>query len=313
MAIKVGIIGCGGIARAHADAYTKKNAKVVAVTDSNVDAANNFAGELGASVFPDYRALIDQGDVEVVSICTPPVVHEDAAVYALNQGVNVLCEKPLAWDVPAALRIRAAVRQSPALLMPAFRHRFLPANIALRDLVASGTLGDPVFFLNTFCGPAFQMEERWFTRKAVAGGGCLLDTNSHSVDLFRFIIGEIDTQAGVMHRHFKTTDVEDAGVLCVKAGNGTLGTMRSAFVAGVGMATIEITGTKGQAVYDYTDPAVVRHKLTADKDWTISEVQPSNGFAEEVGHLLGAIAGRHELSCTVDDGVRCMEVICGVY
>ncbi|MDD3926883.1 MAG: Gfo/Idh/MocA family oxidoreductase [bacterium] len=315
MSIKVGIIGCGGIARQHVIGYTGNDAVVTAVTDYSPEAAAGLAKETGeAGVYEDYRQLIDEAGVQAVSICTPPVAHEAAAIYALEHGVHVLCEKPMAYDIPSAHRIRAAAGASSALFMPAFRHRFLPAAIAFKELVASGRIGDVVLFNNIFCGPAFQMEGKWFTQKKIAGGGSLLDTNSHSVDLFRFIVGEIAERKAVMHRHFKTTDVEDAGILSVKAENGAVGTMQSSFVAGSGAAFIDIIGTKGRAVYDYTDPERLRWRLTQDTDWSEEPVTPSGGFGEEITHFLGAVRGEHPLShCTIEDGVRCMEVICSVY
>jgi len=197
--------------------------------------------------------------------------------------------------------------------MPAFRHRFLPANVAFRKLITDGAIGNPVLFTNMFFGPAFAMEGKWFTKKAIAGGGCLLDTNSHSVDLFRFLIGEIVEQAGAMHRHFKTTDVEDAGILTVKAENGAVGSMYSAFVAGAGVAYIDIVGMKGRALYDYFTPATLKYRLTEDNDWREIAVAPSDGFTEQIAHFFGAIRSEHALTCTVHDGVRVMEVIDAVY
>lgn len=313
MSFKAGIIGCGGIAHSHASAYKAQGCEIVAVTDVSGEAAAKFAAESGGQVYPDAAALIQQGKPDVVSICTPPVAHADAAVLALEQGVPVLCEKPMAYDIAAAHRMRDAVKRTGTLFMPAFRHRFLPANIALRDLIKSGKIGDVVLFNNIFCGPAFEMEHRWFTKKSIAGGGCILDTNSHSVDLFRFLVGEITAQSAVMHRHFKTTDVEDAGILTVKAENGAVGCMESAFVAGAGQAFIDVIGTRGRARYDYMEGSKLLWRATEDNDWTVQDVQESWGFGEEISHFLGAIRGERALACTVEDGVRATEVIMSVY
>lgn len=312
--MRLGIVGCGGIARSHANAFKEAGVDCIGLVDNNAEAAEKFSTELGGvPTYGNYGELIDSIKPDIISICTPPLAHAEIAEYALKHGVHVLCEKPLAYDISAAHRMREAVRGGSALLMPAFRHRFLPANIMLRDIVTSGEIGDVVLFNNIFCGPAFQMEQKWFTRKALAGGGCILDTNSHSVDLFRFIVGEIVEQHTVMHRHFMTTDVEDSGILVVKSDKGALGVMESAFVAGTGEAFIDIIGTKGKAHYDYTDGDKVRVRLTKDKDWTVKPVAVSNGFAEQVRHFIGAIEGRHKLTCTINDGVRAMEVICETY
>ncbi len=310
--IRVGIVGCGGIARAHVMGYQAEKVQFVGLTDASREAADKLAGELKhVPVYADYHELINKAKPDVVSICTPPVAHEAAAVYALKHGVHVLCEKPMAFDAAAARRLEVAAKKAAVQLMPAFRHRFIPGNLLLRKIVASGKIGDVVLFNNIFCGPAFGMEHKWFTKKKISGGGCLLDTSSHSVDLFRFIVGEVSGQKAVMHRHFKTTDVEDAGILSVKAKNGAIGTMQSSFVAGVGMAFIDIIGTKGRVLFEYGDRVLFR--LTKDKDWTVKPVKVSGGWLEQIHHFLGAVKGQHPLSCTAHDGVRDMEIITAVY
>jgi predicted dehydrogenase len=170
-------------------------------------------------------------------------------------------------------------------------------------------------FNNVFGGPAFAMETKWFTKKKIAGGGCILDTNSHSVDLFRYIVGEVADEKAVMHRHFKTTDVEDAGILIMKAENGALGSVGSGFVLGGGAAYIDVFGTKGRAIFDYYTPTQVKYILNGEENWTVQEIPacPSAGFTEEIAHFIGAIKGENKLAITVQDGVRAMEIICGVY
>ena len=308
--LKAGIIGCGGIARSHVNGYKENGVSVVAITDVSKDAMQKMSEEVeGAACFADYRELIDSGKVDMVSICTPPVAHEEAIVYALSKGVHVLCEKPLSHSAESAAAIKAAVAGSNAVFMGAFRHRFLPANCKLKEMVESGKIGAPVMFRNVFGGPAFAMKDRWFTKKAIAGGGCLLDTNSHSVDLFRFIIGEVVEQHAVMHRHFEDTDVEDSGLIIVKAENGTIGSIGSGFVLGDGMAFIDITGQDGRVIYDYTKPDVVRYKQREAKEWEDIPVEPSFGFNEQIDHFIKVINGEEQLLVGINDGVRCQEII----
>lgn len=313
MTYKAAIIGCGNIARSHSSGYKAAGAEVIAVTDVYEEPANTLASELGAKVYRDFKALIDQAKPDVVSICTPPAFHEQAAVYALEAGVNVLCEKPMAHSVKSAQAIKNAADASKGLFMPAFRHRFIPANIKLKEMIAEGKIGDVVVFNNAFGGPMFNMEGKWFTKKDIAGGGCLLDTSSHSVDLFRFMIGEIKSQNGAITRHFKSTDVEDAGMICVSTQNGAMGNIQSGFVLGDWVANIEIYGTKGHLIFDYNTGPNVKYRATGESEWTTIELSPSTGFNEEIEHFLGAIGGKHPLAITAYDGLRCAEVIFSVY
>ncbi len=246
--MNVAIIGCGGIARSHAKAFQGNGVHISALVDSNLSNAQAMGEEFGVSkILVDFTEALDDDNIQAISICHPPVSHEEIAVYALKKGLHVLCEKPMSFDIEAAHRIRQAAAESTAVFMPAFRHRFLPGVIELKNVVDTGLIGDVVMFNNVFSGPAFDMEGKWFTNKSIAGGGCLLDTSTHSVDVFRFIVGEIEEQKALMHRHFKTTDVEDAGMLIVKSKKGALGLLASSFAAGSGAAYIDITGTARQS------------------------------------------------------------------
>jgi predicted dehydrogenase len=312
--IKVGIIGCGGIANSHAAGYKANGVEIAAVTDVSREAAEKLAAQHpGCKVFEDCKALIKSGLVSAVSVCTPPVAHEEAVVFALQNNISVLCEKPFAHTVESGKRICEAAAKSKATLMLAFRHRFLPAMVKIREMIQAGEIGAPVFMNNIFCGPSFAMKDRWFTKKKIAGGGCLLDTNSHSVDLFRFLIGEVTDQKAVFHRHFEGTDVEDAGILSVKAANGAVGSLTSAFVAGCGKAFVDIMGQKGEILYDYFEMDKIKKKLTDDKDWTVIPVKSSWGFEDETAHFKAVLEGKEKLSCGAADGLRALEIIQAVY
>ncbi len=310
--IQAGIIGCGGIAGQHLQGFRKNGVEVVAVTDVDEAAARKVAAEAGgAAVFADAGELLEKSGVQVVSVCSPPAAHEEPVLVALEGGVHVLCEKPLATTVESARRMEEAVGRSRALLMPAFRHRFLPAIRRMREALSE--IGVPVWFHNTFCGPAFEMKERWHAKRAVAGGGVLVDTSSHSIDLFRFLVGEIAEQHAVTHRHFEGTDTEDAGILSVKADNGAVGALTAAWVAGVGVAELRVMGREGCLEYNYAQPSILRLRRRGEDKVEDESVEPSGGFAEEIAHLLGAIEGKWKLTCTALDGRRAVEVLESVY
>ncbi|MDD5598323.1 MAG: Gfo/Idh/MocA family oxidoreductase [Victivallaceae bacterium] len=312
--LSAGIIGCGRIARSHLAGYKNNNVIVKAVADSDLNAARNFAAQIDNSVrcYDNIEALLDQHEVDMISICSPPVAHEQAAAAALARGIHVLCEKPLAHTTDSARRIFAAAQKSRAVLMTAFRHRFLPAIGKIKELLDTDAIGAPVFFSNVFAGPAFEMEGKWFTRKAVSGGGCLFDTSIHSVDLFRYFFGEVVEQHAVMHKYFSSTDVEDAGIIVLKAESGPLASLISSFVAGVGQAFISVVGQKGEIYYDYINPERIEIRRR-DKQTEVVEIKNSTGHPEQIAHFIGAINGRHALTSTAEDGLRAVEIIQSVY
>lgn len=311
--LRVGIVGCGGVAVRHAAAWTNIGARVTALNDINLAAAENLAEHYPQSeIYADYLALLDSGKVDVISICTPPLTHEEVAIAALQRGVHVLCEKPLAHTREAAQAIAAAQVQSQAKFMTAFRHRFLPGVRKMKEWIDNGRIGSPVYMNNTFCGPAFFMKDRWFSKKSIAGGGCMMDTTSHSVDLFRFLFGEIAEQHAVTHTTLEGIDVEDSSVLIVKSQLGVLGSLTATWLAGNGVGEIRVMGTQGEIVYDYSSPEEVRIKVAGTADWEVCRVDYAGGFIEEVAHFVDVLTKNSRLECTLEDGLRALEVIQGV-
>ncbi|MGI6209040.1 MAG: Gfo/Idh/MocA family protein [Anaerolineae bacterium] len=314
MAFRAGIIGTGGIARAHVNGYRENGVQVTALMDVNRAAAEAMAANVeGAQIFDTYAGLLDSGLVDVVSICTPPVAHEEPAVMALERGIHVMLEKPMAHTVESGRRILEAAEKSGAVLTIGFRHRFLPAIQKLRELVQDGTLGPVVLYQNAFTGPAFQMKDRWFSKKAISGGGTLMDTSIHSVDIFRFIVGEIAEQRALTAHHLEGTDVEDASMLLVKSESGAIGCLSASWVAGDGQSFVEVVGQNGRALFDYTVGDQVRLRRRGEKEWEIIEVRPSAGFVEEIERFLAAIRGEQELLVTAQDGLRALEIVQSCY
>ena len=197
--------------------------------------------------------------------------------------------------------------------MTAFRHRYLPAIQKVREIVQSGAIGPVVFVHNTFCGSAFAMKDRWFSKKAVAGGGTLMDTSIHSVDIFRYLFGEVVEQKAVMHRHLAGTDVEDASILILKAENGVIGSLTASWVAADGVAEIDVMGQQGRVVYDYMTPDQLKLERRGEQGWEILPVEASGGFDKEIAHLVKAIQGQETLSCTGHDGLRAVEIVQSMY
>ncbi|MCF7854776.1 MAG: Gfo/Idh/MocA family oxidoreductase [Candidatus Pacebacteria bacterium] len=313
MTTRIGIIGCGGIAHSHLAGYQENGASITALADVNAEALGNLAAESGgAEMFDSAEALIRSGQVDAISICTPPDAHAEAALLALKKGIHVLCEKPLANTVEAAAQICEAADKSDAIFLTAFRHRILPAARKMHELVSGGAIGDVVLFRNTFCGPGQRLYDTWFAQKDISGGGTMMDTSAHSVDLFRFLCGEITEQCAAVHMHNEKIHVEDASMLLVKSESGAVGCLAASWCVAVGEAVVEVSGTDGKVVYDYTEPDCVRLK-SGDKDWENVPVESSRGFAEETANFLAAIEGTVPPFCTAYDGLRAVEVIQACY
>jgi predicted dehydrogenase len=313
MTLKVGLIGCGGIAQHHIKGYQANQFSIAGITDPNAEALGAASALLPeAKAFTSYLELLDSGVVNAVSICTPPFTHREIALAALQRGIHVLCEKPLAQSLEEARQIAQAAQQSSACFMVAFRHRFLPAIVKLKEIITSGQIGEPVLFTNVFCGPAFSMKDRWFARKSLSGGGTLMDTSVHSIDLFRFLIGEVVAQQALFHRCQPGIEVEDISILSLKAVGGALGTASASWVAGEGVAMIEVVGQKGKVSFDYRGTPEV-HLKVAGKDPEVIPVATSLGFGEEIARFAESIQTGKTVACGAEDGLRALEIIEACY
>ena len=189
MSIKIGIIGCGGIAnQKHLPALRNQahRAELVAFCDLIPQRAEKAAAEYGvpgAKIYTDYHDLLADPAIEVVHVLTPNVSHCEISVAALDAGKHVMCEKPMAATVEDAQRMMDAYHRSGKLFTIGYQNRFRPDSQALKRLCEDGELGQ------VYYAQAHALRRRgvptWgvFTDKSKQGGGPLIDIGTHSLDL----------------------------------------------------------------------------------------------------------------------------------
>ena len=143
MPLRAGIVGCGGISRSHATAYTNLSAaSLVAVCDVDADRLQARATEFEVpGRYTDYREMFAKERLDVVSVCTHAPLHADVTCAAADAGIHVLCEKPLALDLESADRMVAHCAQAGVLLAVSHQFRFTPALRLAKRLVAEGRIG----------------------------------------------------------------------------------------------------------------------------------------------------------------------------
>lgn len=313
--LRVGLVGAGGIGRTHLASYDRvREARIVAVTDINEEIARAAAQQVGADAFRSVEEMLDRCELDAVDICTPPVAHLDAALPAIERGLHVLCEKPLAHHPDAARKMVQAAESKGVKLMTAFCHRFHPPIMALKRLIDAGELGEVVMFRNRFAGPFKGVEERWFSDKEVAGGGVLMDTSVHSIDLFRFLVGEVTrVQAVTRQTNPAIGEVEDTAIALLSTSDNRMGVVEASWVLAAGFNVVEVYGTEGAAMVHYWDGFKSRYKTNKMDDWQpLEEVGPDR-FVGEIQHFVDACLGRTELQVTGYDGLRAVEVVYEAY
>lgn len=187
--LKIGIIGCGGIANQKHFPALQANRdlnEVIAFCDvieeRAVQAAKEF-GAPGAKVYTDYRELLKNGDVEVVHICTPNVSHSEIAVAAFEKKKHVYCEKPMSHSTEEAQRMVEAWKKSGMKFTVGYQNRFRPEVMNLHEACQRGELGE------VYYARAHAVRRRgvptWgvFPDKSQQGGGPLIDIGTHALDI----------------------------------------------------------------------------------------------------------------------------------
>lgn len=186
---RLGFLGVGWIGRHRMDALARSGvAEVVAVVDPDpmaCAAARSIAP--GATVVETYAALLDE-QLDGVVIATPSALHAEQARQALQQGLAVFCQKPLARDLDETVSVVSAAEKANRLLDVDFSYRHTRGLGAIEKLAAWGELGD-IFSAELVFHNAYGPDKPWFYDPALSGGGCLIDLGGHLIDAALWCLG----------------------------------------------------------------------------------------------------------------------------
>ena len=194
--LKVGIIGTGWIADAHAAKYKEMNdVEIVALADLVPGKAEKFAEKweiTGARCYLSHKELLDnENDLDAVSICTYNRTHAECTIYALKKGVNVLCEKPMSVTLDEAVEMRRAEKESGKILSIGFQPRMDPNMKKIKEIVESGVLGE-IYYIQTGGGRRRGIPTPFgttFIEDGTAGIGAMGDIGCYSLDMVLNAIG----------------------------------------------------------------------------------------------------------------------------
>jgi predicted dehydrogenase len=335
MAFGFGIIGCGMISNFHARAIDDvRGAKLVACYDAVPQAAQRLAEQTGCRAYTNLGRMLENPDVNVVTICTPSGAHMEPAVAAARAGKHVVVEKPLEITLKRCDKIINVCREQGVVLATIFPSRFHESTQLIKRAVDNGRFGRLAIadaYVKWFRTQEYYDSGAWRGTWKLDGGGALMNQAIHSVDLLAWLVGPVLSisahTATVAHQRIA---VEDVAIATLLFANGALGSLEATTAAYPGyLKRIELYGSEGSAVLEEEDIKVWdfhKHRTgdVAIKKRMAGRTKTGGGAADPtaIGHhghaaqfknVLEAIkSGKPSL---VDglEGRKSVEIILGVY
>jgi len=235
--IKVAILGTGGIAAAHIEAYLKfpDRCRIVALANTHPEKARALADRyrLKAAVYDDYRAALDGTDIGLASICLPPFLHAPAVLDCLAAGAHVLVEKPMAASLAECDTMIAAAQKAGRLLSVVAQNRFRDDVLKLKGVLDSGLAGRVLHArVDSFWKRGTNYYNLWWRGTwEKEGGGCTLNHAVHHIDLFHWLIGPpVTLQAAAANAAHHNSEVEDFSTAVLFYKNGAVGQINASLL-----------------------------------------------------------------------------------
>lgn len=340
--IKVAIIGTGGIANEHINAYLKNpNVELYAFCDINEKQLRKMADQYGITrTYTDKDVMLRElPEIDAVSVCTWNSQHAPCTIAALNAGCHVICEKPMATNAQEAREMKAAAEKNAKLLMVGFVRRFGNDCTILKDFIDNGYFGD------IYYGKATYLRRDgspggWFGDKSRSAGGPLIDLGVHVIDLTRYLIGNPKPVSVYGATFYKLAnrpdlkgknlgyvstgasdhdifDVEDLATAMIRYDNGAVISVEASFSLNLknDKGQIQLFGTKAGANLDpnleiYTE----QNGYMADVQLkTITALNFDGLFSNEINHFVDCIQTGTECKAPAEDGITLMEILDAIY
>jgi len=323
---RVAVIGCGSIAQTHIPAIQSVPALSLAgVFDADPDRARRTAERYQvARIFESWAEVLADPTVEVVALLLPHDLHCAYTVEALAAGKHVVVEKPMAVSLAEADEMIAAARRYRRVLMPVHNRLFDPAVEKLRDLVASGAIGEVYLAQTNGWEPPSTVSVRPWLGTGRGGGGVFMAQAVHAAYLLRALVGEVARIAAFEGgRKVVPMQDEDTMVATLTFRNGAVGVMTATFAqaTGPGEHSVTLFGTAGWACQRLAwageerrqELLVVSPTLFGDTAIHALTVPTGNAFARLWQRFAESLQAGQEPPVTAQDGRAAVEIILAGY
>jgi len=319
------VVGCGLIGRKRAEALERRKVPVTAVYDIDRSAAERLAGSLdhGVVVAASVEDAVAGPDVGLVVVATVHAALVPVALTAVRAGHPVLVEKPGASTLAAIEELAAAAEAVGAVVRVGFNHRFHPAVVRARELIATGRYGRLLHVRGRYGhGGRIGYETEWRAERAVSGGGELLDQGVHLIDLTRHLVGDVDLAFAELRTDFWDMDVEDNAFLALRARAGGFVWLHASWTEWKNLFSLEVAMTRAKVEVtglggSYGTERLALYEMRAGlgpPDTTIWEWPRSDeSWEAEVDDVLADLAGEPSIGAGLHDAAEALRIVDEVY
>ncbi|MGN7478165.1 Gfo/Idh/MocA family protein [Solibacillus silvestris] len=338
--LKVAVIGTGSISEFHLGSYEKnEQAELYGVYDLSIERAKEKAEQFGAKkVYAALDDLLNDNELDAVSICTWNNTHADFSIKILQSGKHVLVEKPIALTYEQSLNIQQAAQMAQKVFQVGYVRRFATNTKVLKQFIEAGRLGD-IYYAKATCTRRLGNPGGWFADVERSGGGPLIDLGVHIIDICWYLMGKpkVVKVSGNTYHHlgnrsnvknlsfYKAADydasqntVEDLANAIITFENGASLMVDVSFTlhATKDEISVKLFGTKGGAELE---PEL---KIVTEEFDTILNMHPqidhltfdfNAAFQSEIDSFVEACIHNKSSEAPVEDGVEIMKILDGIY
>ena len=329
--VGVGIIGMGSISGQHIEAYKtfQKRCRIYGVYDRKKEKAVEKSQVYGlqADIYTDYRELLKDSRIQLVSICLPPFLHKTVAIDCMKEGKDVLVEKPMAPSLEECDEMLQVQKKTGRYLGVVSQNRYLKDYVFLKKMIQTGRLGVLLSGSAKSCwyrGEAYYKPE-WRGTWEFEGGGCVLNHAVHQIDLLNWMLGKPRTvlamTANVNHRK---SQVEDLAAAILQYDRGMMVTLQTSLIAQQEEQGILLEGMEAAV----SAPISFSCKIQMENGFPRNDVKKKEEFEQEytklkgpfqtpffgqINDVLESVETGEEKGVTGYDGRDSIEVITAIY
>jgi predicted dehydrogenase len=325
--MKVGIVGAGLQGKRRASVFqgnSKSRVEAVACGhDSDIESSQKLANAIQADMHANWREIISDPEIEAIIVCTPPHLHSEISIAAMEAGKHVLCEKPLARTIDEAEAMIRKAKQTDKVLKCGFNHRHHPAILQARSWIDNGRIDQLDFARCKYgiCG-RIGYETEWRANPQLVGGGQLMEQGIHAIDLFRWFLGDFaEVSAFTSTKYWKIEPLEDTAFVLLRSRDGKCADLYTSLMIWKNTFSFELIGHEGYISIEglggsYGTERAVLGKRNSNKPFAEEVIEyrgPDESWKNEWEEFENAIKQRREPLGSAKDGLQAMRLVQAAY